>query len=183
MVADLANRTGRPVEVHTWDPETNGYDDPTRSSGQGEPIVLWNGSASGKKGEYSLEHIESMAPERPDLLVINHGHNQINSGDATSETNKIADWATTKWDIAPTIAVTLQNPSLGEREDRQAGVVRALRDYWSDQKNVVLIDTWTAFEKSDDMEALLGGDKLHPSEAGSELWAETAWKALSLDSV
>lgn len=171
------------MEVHTWDLETDSYGDVTKIDGQGEPIVLWNGSASGRKGEYSLEHIEEMAPERPDLLVINHGHNQINAGDATRETKQIADWATRKWDKAPTIAVTLQNPSLGEREERQAGVVRALRDFWEDQDNVVLIDTWAAYEEYDDIESLLGGDKLHPSEAGSQLWADTAWEALSFDSV
>ncbi|WP_139318521.1 hypothetical protein [Kocuria sp. CNJ-770] len=60
--------------IHTWNVDTNKYSAITDIPGAGEPIVVWNGFASGQSAKYSLENAKAMAPETPDLLVVNHGH-------------------------------------------------------------------------------------------------------------
>lgn len=89
----LAEETGRPATISTWNPEDEGYGPPTELSGEGKPIIVWNGSTSSEGAKYSLDHIENMAPGRPNLLVINHGHNLWDARRASTEMRHLVEWA------------------------------------------------------------------------------------------
>ncbi|WP_147284779.1 SGNH/GDSL hydrolase family protein [Kocuria rosea] len=183
VIRRLAERTGRPAEIHTWSVEANSYGDTTDISGKGEPIIVWNGSASGMGADYSLEQIKTMAPEPSDLVVISHAHNHVSPETALSGVRSLAEWAESAWDTAPALAVTLQNGRLDEQAGRQTEIIGALRDNWEDTESVALIDVFTAYKQADDVETLLRDDNFHPSDEGEEVWADTVWRDLDLDLV
>lgn len=174
----LAAAYDRPAIIHDWSTETNTYvaESPI-IEGEGAPIIVWNGSGPGKNTDYSMEFVDTMIPERPDLLIINHGHNLSSSGQAISGIADIVRWAFNTWDEPPAVALTLQNPRTDEQAERQDSIVRALRLHWG-ESSLALIDAHTAYIESGDLPALLREDGLHPNVEGSEVWAEAAMKVL-----
>lgn len=176
----MAQYSGRPATIHTWNVETNTYDSAADISGVGEPIIVWNGSASGESAKYSLEHSADLAPERPDLLVVNHGHNQWDGDRAETEIDSILDWAKDAWDVPPALAITLQNPKMGDRADAQEQIVKRISETWAGKDDIVIIDVHAAFMEAGNLETLMR-DEVHPNEHGSQLWAETVWQELDFD--
>lgn len=185
MVKRLAAETGRPAVVHNWANINGGtdYATETRIAGEGAPIVVWNGSVPGNTAGESLHAIDVMAPEKSDLVVISHGHNQSNADQALVQVTNIVSWAREAWDEQPAVAIVLQNPSVKKNVGRQEANVAALRRQWSDVEAMTLVDAWAAFEKAGDLKPLLRSDGFHPSETGSRLWADVAWDALTFDSL
>ncbi|MEX5270574.1 SGNH/GDSL hydrolase family protein [Kocuria sabuli] len=183
LVKRLAEATGRPATIHNWENSKNGtkYGTETVIPGEGAPIIVWNGSAPGNKALDSLNAIDVMAPERADLLVISHAHNQVNGDETLTQISSLIRWAQDAWEEQPGLALVIQNPSLGLNLGRQASNTDAIRRQWDEAENLILIDAYMAFDQSDDIPSLLREDRFHPSEKGSRLWADTAWNALDLD--
>lgn len=177
----LAEETGRPAVIHDWSIDDERYDDTTEIRGKGEPIVVWNGSAHGQTAVYSLRHRSDMVPERPDMVIISHGHNHQDSAAAVDEIGNLARWARTTWQEPPALAVTFQNPRLDNFENRQNATVGNLRKAWANKQNAATIDVFAAYRDTGDPAGLLDSDRLHPNDDGEQLWADTAWEALSLD--
>lgn len=185
MIKRLADETGRPAIVHNWANTNDGtdYATETKIAGEGAPIVVWNGSVPGNTAGESLQQIDVMAPEKSDLVIISHGHNQSNADQALVEVSNLISWAQSAWDEQPAVAIALQNPSIKKNVGRQEANVSALRRQWSEAPEVTFIDAWTAFKKAGDLKPLLRSDGFHPSESGSKLWADAAWEALSFNSI
>jgi hypothetical protein len=175
----LGEQYDRPVIVHNWSVELNRYDSETSvGQGSGEPIIVWNGSASGAPPTYSNEHRETLAPQPSDLVIINHGHNMGDVENDMNELSEIADWVMSNQESAPALAVTLQNPRLDEQADRQAQIAELLEGAWPD-RGAAVIDVRSAFNDFGDISVLVQPDGFHPNTEGEVIWAETVLTALS----
>lgn len=172
----ISAENDRPVDIHQWDSTANKYADTRRvGSGSGEPAVIWNHSAPGQTAEYTLDHLKDSTPERPDAVIVNHGHN--GGGASRSQVNRLVDAALSRWDNPPALAVTLQNPHTSEAtKDQRAKLSADLERNYSDGP-VRIIDVRSAFESTNDVAPLLMDDGLHPNPAGSQVWAEAVIQA------
>ncbi len=180
LTVALIEKTGRPAEVHTWSVDNEAYGMPTRYAGEGQPIIVWNGSAAGKHTGYSLDHRHHMVPERPDLLILNHGHNQVDVHETSEEVRSIALWARKAWSEPPALAVTLQNSRTDARADEHARLVARLRQDVQADGAATIIDVFSMFEASQNISVLLRPDGFHPSVAGEALWMDVVWRSLGL---
>ena len=179
VVTEIAARHDRPVTVHRWDIRTNKYvDDVIVGSGTNAPIIVWNGSASGKDGLYSASQFGTLAPERPDLAIINHGHNMPTADAATQQIKVLEELLVGAWDDAPAIAVTIQNPRTDAGKAKMEALSKGIKDKWEDSR-VQILDVQSAFEASGNLPELLTDDGYHPSDAGHLLWANTVLNALN----
>lgn len=181
VVADLAQRTGRPAEVHWWSTDHNAYQQTTTLEGNGEPIIVWNGSALGHNAGYSLDHRKALAPERPDVLIVNHGHNQASAEEAVTEIRTLLRWARAAWSEPPSLAITLQNIRTDNQAEKHEQVVDSLRHDWDKAESVVLVDVFSAFRSAEDLPSIMSSDGVHPTEKGQVLWADVVAKALGFD--
>jgi len=180
LAKDLSAKYDRPVIIHNWDIEKNRYADTTTiGGGAGAPVTIWNGSASGKGLTYSFEHREAMLPSRPDLVIVNHGHNMATPQEARVGAYNLVDWATNAWDKPPAVAVTLQNPRVDGRAATHAAVVAELREQWTGTP-VKLIDVEDAYKSAPDVAALVREDGFHPNPKGEVVWAEAVKRALGV---
>jgi hypothetical protein len=173
----LAARYRRPLLVHNWDEELNRYVSITRlGSGRTRaPLVVWNGSAPGKDPEYSLDHIAAIAPEQPDLFLVNHGHNIDYPAQAVSEVAGLIADEMTRWPSRPAMAVALQNPRTALIPEAHAAVVQRIGQEWSGS-HVLTIDAFHAFRGR--LPSLLRPDGVHPNPRGSRIWTKVAIEAL-----
>lgn len=179
VVNELAKRYDRPVTVHRWDIKTNTYtDESTVSSGANAPIILWNGSASGKDGLYSASHFPTMAPEKPDLAIINHGHNMRTAAAALQQIRDLKQRLVDAWDQAPALAVTIQNPRTDAGKAKMKDLSARIKDEW-EGSSVQILDVQSAFESSGNISKLLTKDGYHPSDAGHLLWAESVLETIT----
>lgn len=186
LAESMSAKYDRPAMIHNWSIDSNSYVDVTTvGKGAGQPIVIWNGSASGKNLEYSYVHRAAIMPERPDLFIVSHGLN-IARQDARPGSYKLADWAFSQWPEPPALAITLQNPrtvnavASKELADSQAAVVATLRTQWNGG-GVTLIDVWKAFhDAGPDFTALLRDDGFHPNGQGEIVWVEAVKRALGV---
>ncbi|WP_176475355.1 SGNH/GDSL hydrolase family protein [Kocuria sp. WN036] len=173
VTEELAAATGRPAVIHNWSSESHSYEGSNRMEGDGEPIIVWNGSASGESAAYTLEHRSTLSPGSPNLVVINHGHNHATSAEASSQIATLAGRVRNASEDPPALAITLQNPRTGGQENKHANVIRHLREDWTDREDVTVLDVFAAFDKADNLERLVHEDGTHPTEAGQRLWADT----------
>lgn len=169
----------RPVVLSRWNRETVAYDPPTSVAvGEGELVTIWNASAPGEAPRYFQQHLDAvLAPvEQPEFIFINHGHNT--GPDPVLDISRLTNKVREQFPNVP-IGLTVQNPYLGqsvEVADARAAEVR----YWAKrQQNFTVIDVDRAYRTSSDIDSLYV-DKRHPSDAGSELWAQTVIEALGL---
>ncbi|GGG04008.1 hypothetical protein GCM10007304_17670 [Rhodococcoides trifolii] len=170
-LADL----GRNVTVHDWSIDTNQYvSQQSFGPADGPPMVIWNGSASGKPTQYSLDNWDAMVPEPTDFFMISHGHNELTGDQAVGGIGRI---------LARTLpeptAIVLQNPRLDENAQRQADIVAATRAQFA-TSDAAEVDVWAAFEQQGDIAPLLNDDRFHPSDAGEIIWANTVQQALGI---
>jgi hypothetical protein len=167
----------RSVTVHDWNDDTSSYGAP-RTYGEGAPVTVWNASARGKGPEYSRQWYREMAPDPVNLTIVNHSHNSLErSVPGISELVRIA-YANTE--PGGGVAVVLQNPRTDQFAARGQVTTDDLRRIYSDpNKGVVVIDVNAAF-RGRDLAQLLKPDGLHPTESGSQLWADTVASALQL---
>lgn len=179
VVNEIAKRYDRPVTVHRWDIETNIYaDDLTVGSGANAPIILWNGSASGKDGLYSASYFRTLAPEKPDLAIINHGHNMRTAAAAIQQVKSLEQMLGETWDEAPAVAVTVQNPRTDAGKTKMKDLSAGIKDEWKGS-TVKILDVQSAFEASGNVPELLTEDGYHPNDAGHLLWAESVLTSIT----
>lgn len=180
LAKKISAKYGRPIVIHDWSIDTNAYSGHTTvGAGAGQPVQIWNASASGKNFTYSFEHRAVELPEQPDLLIVNHGHNIGTGQEARSGAFQLVDWALNKWPTPPAVAVTLENPRVDASAAKQEQVVEALRQQWAGSK-VTLVDVHKAFSDAPNLPALLRDDGFHPNPKGEEVWAEAVWAGLGL---
>lgn len=167
----------RTVTVHDWNDDSSSYN-PPRTYGAGAPVTVWNASARGKGPEYSRQWYKMMAPDPVDLTIVNHSHNSLErSIPGIAELVRIA-YANTE--PGGGVAVVLQNPRTDQFAVRGQVTTDDLRRIYSDpNKGVVVIDVNAAF-RGRDLATLLKPDGLHPTESGSQLWADTVASAMQL---
>jgi lysophospholipase L1-like esterase len=168
------------VVIHDWNAASNKYTtETTVGAGSGAPIVIWNGSASGKGTQYSLDNWAAMVAQRPDLLIVNHGLNMPDATTARAGAQAVIDRTIYQWPQPPAIALTIQSPRIDKDAATEVAITDALRRAWTGSP-VTLIDVNEAFKAAGDPVPLLISDGLHPSVKGSDIWAGTVQKALGL---
>lgn len=173
----LVAQTGRPVTIRPWSDEDTAYGQDVSTPGSGAPITILNYSAPGRGPDYALENFNKAATGRPDLAIINHGHN-TSGPDLDNALGRIALRLTTQWDQPPAIMATIQNPRTDNTVQSEAAI-RAARNFGDRRPDVTMIDVAAAFEKQG-TEALLG-DGVHPNAAGQQVWTETVAQALGIE--
>ncbi|NYF97377.1 SGNH/GDSL hydrolase family protein [Janibacter cremeus] len=153
-----------------WMTETeNGY------SGSSESTRLWSGGMPETTADYPVEHWDAIWPETdPDLVLLNYGH-FYSDADAATQSMEVLRQAIAHHASETPIVVILQNP---QADDENASVREAIGS-WAREAGLPTIDVAAAFEQSDQAPADLRLDELQPSQAGSQLWAETVGEALA----
>lgn len=178
----IAANYRRTVTIRDWSDTANGYVTSTSYGDLGRPpLTIWNGSAAGKGPAYSESYYASMAPERADLTLINHGHNGAN--DIVSGDQRLVQLAKDHMTQDAVIAIVLQNPrtdSLAKADMLQRGVNALRQRFGGASSGITLIDVNSAFPRDAGLAAYLRPDGLHPNERGQQLWADTVAAALQL---
>ncbi|RWZ51592.1 hypothetical protein ELQ90_05640 [Labedella phragmitis] len=178
----LAEELDRPLVEHPWNLQTARYADPITVNGDGDgaPIVVWNGSASGKTAAYSLENYDRLVPQRPDVLFLNHGLNNVRRPDRVGpEFSDILTRTEQSWAGTVGYGTLLENPRFDDWAAAHDSVLEGVRS-WLDERPFVLgIDVHEAYLAREDVATLLTVDLLHPSPAGSQVTAETVLAAIA----
>lgn len=168
---DIATKADRAVTIRTWDNNTAQYG-PARTIGTGEPtLTVWNGSASGKDAQYSLTNLNTLLPEAPDMLIINHGHNV-----GLSSTIEGLLIQASKKAPGAAVAVMKQNKESGVGASAQSLKMAEVEKMAGKYPGVRLIDAFSKFP--DNGGALMMDDGVHPNAAGYRVWADEFLKAL-----
>ncbi|SEC59745.1 hypothetical protein SAMN04489806_3313 [Paramicrobacterium humi] len=179
----LAVETDRPLVEHPWNLESNAYDPEitANSDAANAPLIVWNGSASGKTAAYSLEHIDTLLPKRPDILIINHGLNNVRKPRAVGpEFSNLLAAVEQRWPASVGYAVILENPRFDKWHEAHKRVLEDVRAWAAPRTNVLLIDVNAAYLAAEAGPAsFLVGDRLHPNPSGSALTAGTVLDALT----
>ncbi|WP_422758305.1 SGNH/GDSL hydrolase family protein [Paenarthrobacter sp. C1] len=178
-VDSIVEKTGRTASISTWNMDTAKYDMP-EIVGSGTPdLIVYNGSASGKRPVYSSENLPVMLPEKADLVIINHGHNNATPVEARTQIADLIAQVKAGASADAAFALTLQNPRMDNAKDNAALVVQGIRAQAALFPDVTVIDANAAFTAAGALPSLLLPDGLHPSPEGSKIWAQTVLKALS----
>jgi lysophospholipase L1-like esterase len=178
----LSEELDRPLVEHPWNLETGRYDEPITANvdAGSAPIVVWNGSASGKTAEYSLHNYDALVPEQPDVLFLNHGLNNVRRPDAVGgQFTDVLTRTEQSWPLAVGYAALLENPRFDDWADAHAAVLDRVQS-WLDERPFVLgIDVHGTYLARADLSSLLTADLLHPSPAGSTVTAETVLSTIA----
>lgn len=164
----LAESQGLPGAM--WMTQTeNGY------SGASEGTRLWSGAMTEATADYPVEHWDAMWPSTdPDLVLLSYGHHYSSANEATQSMEELRATIAEQAPETP-IVVVLQNP---QADDANAPVREAIAG-WAEESGLPTIDVAAAFAESDQPPDNLRLDEMHPSTAGSQLWAETVEQALA----
>jgi lysophospholipase L1-like esterase len=166
---------GRTVTVHRW-VDGKGYSHEFTASGGGKAqIHIWNGSVAGTIATYAVKNLAAMAPAGADLVIINYGHNYAGPGQARDGVSRLLQRIDEQFDTPP-VLVVIQNPKNPESLQSIA-IVEQLRALAATRECEVA-DVYKAFKETGDVSPLLIDD-IHPSPAGSKLWADVLMKWLS----
>ncbi|WP_179276457.1 SGNH/GDSL hydrolase family protein [Rhodococcus sp. 14-1411-2a] len=180
MLGEQLARLGKGVLIHDWSIDTDSYVTETKLGPGGAPVVtIWNGSASGKPSQYSIDNYRALVPEAPDLLIVSHGHNDGPSNSA-GNVRRIVRNVTAAGDGRDAIVV-LQNPRVDQKAQSQNEVVESQRALFAaDNMPTAVIDVYGAYMQTPDLASLLNEDGFHPNLAGEQLWAQTVAAAFGL---
>lgn len=176
----LAQDLNRPLVHHVWDLATNSYVDnyDGNDDGSNAPLIVWNGSAPGMDGAYSLANIAAMIPEAPDAIFLNHGHNAFPTPTTlVDQLDQLRDSLTTTYPEAG-LASVIQNPRLDDRAEAFEAALATERQWLTEHPEILAIDVNAAYKSAGNLASLLNSDRLHPSPAGSEVAAEAVLAAL-----
>lgn len=169
---DIHEATGRVIALHTWNNETTKYD-PVRIIGDGEPtLTVWNGSAPAKDAAYSMQNLATLMPVKPDLLILNHGHNVKLIGTLRSLLVQTAAKAGPK----AAVAVMKQNPEAGAGQAFQAARMATVEATAKEFRGIELIDAYAVFDLKNPK--LILEDGIHPTAEGYRLWADVFLRRL-----
>jgi hypothetical protein len=178
---ELAEDLDRPLVQHPWDIFTDSYLPEIRSNvdAGSAPIVVWNGSASGKTGQYSLAHFGTLVPAQPDLVIFNHGLNNVPKPQSVApQLTALVAEIERYWPESVGYAAILENPRFDEWAGAHATVIDNVSSWLAENQAVRPIDAHAAYRAAPSPELLLLPDLLHPSPAGSALTAATVLEAL-----
>ena len=152
----------------------------------GSPTVTFvNGSHPGASMTYLLDatRFQRMTPNYgQSLAIVSCSHN-----DSTrTGTAYLADWTTmlanlrAKFPLAG-IAASTQNPKTAPATNIREHTIRAAQIIgWASRNRVGVVDARRAFsEDARGLAVLLASDGVHPTAAGSQLWADTVTAALA----
>jgi lysophospholipase L1-like esterase len=168
----------RQVSVHTWDDKAGEYPESFRTYGDtGPQAEVWNFSAPGRSAAYPADKMAKALPRKPDLLLINFGHNNM-STNVGVELTALRQAVEEKWGTGIVTVVMVQNPEKGAREEDQAAV-RGFVKKWANHNRLAYVDVATAFTKRGDISSLMLDD-IHPNPKGSQVWADTVVRALQI---
>lgn len=178
------------VRVAFWDETGNVYNAPTVvQTGTGpRTLTIWNCSAAGQTQDYVLgsRWNTAVVPADPDLVIVSHGHN---TGDPLASANTF--WGVRNKFLALTeelaalfpyagIVLIAQNPSyIAGRELWQARKADMYEDLAA-LRGYGFIDVHQAFV-DDGRGAALTLDNTHPTDVGSQLWADVVASATRAD--
>lgn len=180
---ELSEKLDRPLVEHPWNLESARYGEPitANSDSNAAPIIVWNGSASGKTAEYSLRYYDTLVPQQPDVLLLNHGLNNVRKPDAVDgQFSDVLTRTEQSWPRSVGYAALLENPRFDDWADAHDAVLSRVQS-WLDERPFVLgIDVHSAYLARRDPLSLLSVDLLHPSAAGSQLTADTVLAAIAL---
>lgn len=180
-VEQIVEQTGRPALIHEWNPTTGAYDPPNRVGPAGaETITVWNGSASGRNAQYSVDHLAAMLPGKADLIIVNHGHNLVSIEAADRQIRALLLAIRGGANELTAVAFTMQNPRTDAETARGEAVRAVIGNYVKTIEEVTVIDAYTAFQSAGNVPALLNSDGLHPVRAGYTIWANTVLPLLGL---
>ncbi|QQB63381.1 SGNH/GDSL hydrolase family protein [Kytococcus sedentarius] len=165
---------GAEVTYRDWVPGEERWTDDPLTLGDGDRhVTIVNASQAGARPAYPLAR--RLLPDAADLVLVSFGHNGTREQEV-AEMRQLLDRLAQDYPDAP-VGVIAQNPALGgsvehSRANREAveQVARA--------RDLPVIDVHGAFVDHGDVESLLVDD-LHPSDAGSRLWAETVHRFLT----
>ncbi|HEY8702441.1 MAG TPA: SGNH/GDSL hydrolase family protein [Arthrobacter sp.] len=170
----LRSAHGRTVSVHRW-MDGKGYSGEFTASGGNAQIHIWNGSVAGTTATYGASNLAAMAPAGADLVIVNYGHNYADPSQAKDGVSRLLEKIDERFGTPP-VLVVIQNPRNPETPQSLA-VVEQLRALAA-TRGYEVVDVYKAFKETGDVRPLLLDD-IHPSPAGSRLWAETLMKWLS----
>lgn len=178
----LAVSTDRPLTIHFWNPDIEEYDivAEANSDARNAPLIVWNGSASGRTAAYSLEHIDALFPKQPDVMILNHGLNNVrNPATVGAEFSAFVSAVEDRWTANVGYAVVLENPRFDKWEAAFQDVVANIEAWAKPLSNVLVIDVHNAYLDDEDVSSLLFDDHLHPNSEGSSVTARTVLDAIS----
>lgn len=177
----LAERYDRPLVEHSWSLEGAQYGSPISpaSDAHGAALTVWNGSAPGKTAAYSLKHLDALIPVRPDVVIINHGLNNVRNPEGTvPEMTSLIRAIEQKWSGHIGYAVVLENPRLDSWQSAHEEVIHRVTEWAESNPNILPLDVYDAYLDADAPRQLLHDDRLHPNPRGSTLSADTILEAL-----
>ncbi|MFC7400998.1 SGNH/GDSL hydrolase family protein [Citricoccus sp. GCM10030269] len=158
------------VSVYSWNAEIGDWYAQPREFGQGErTVTIWNGSEAEATPEFALSH-DLLQPEEANLVILNYGH-RGSAEEVESSLTELLDALGAGSEGSAPVVLTAQNPATGdwaESSEANEQVVRAA----AEERGLPLIDVHAAFEETGDPASLMV-DAIHPSEQGSQVWAET----------
>ncbi|RUR00837.1 SGNH/GDSL hydrolase family protein [Labedella endophytica] len=178
----LAEELDRPLVEHPYDLTTARYGTEITSNtdADGAPLIVWNGSASGKTAAYSLANYDTLVPVQPDVVILNHGLNNVRNPDAVGgEFSDILTRTEQSWPRSVGYAAILENPRFDDWADAHTAVLERVGTWLEDRPFVLGIDAHGAYLARSDVSSLLTVDLLHPSPAGSQVTADTVLNAIA----
>lgn len=177
----LAEELDRPLVQHPWDVLSSSYSAPisVNADAPNAQLEVWNGSASGKTAAYSLANLDTLVPVEPDLVILNHGLNNVLAPAQVGEqfTTLIAA-IERSWPSTIGYAALLENPRLDQYSAAHDEVISYVTTWLAEHSEVRSIDVHSAYLASPDITTLLLPDLLHPTPAGSAVTAATVLDAL-----
>jgi lysophospholipase L1-like esterase len=178
----LSEQLDRPLVQHSWNIESARYGSPVTVNADADaaPIVVWNGSASGKTAAYSLRYYDSLVPEQPDVIFLNHGLNNVRDPDAVGgQFSDVLTRTEQAWPVSVGYAALLENPRFDAWADAHEAVLSDVRSWLAERPFVLGIDAHSAYLARPDLSSLLTVDLLHPSPSGSLVTADTVLGAIA----
>lgn len=139
-------------------------------------LLAYNGSKSNMAIAYSADptRLALQTPIEPQLFFISYGHNQ--TGGVLAEWDSLATQVQTRYPLCPIVAVAQspqKSPRLATQIARQAQIAAEVAQVAS-LRGYALLDAYTAL--SADLATYVMTDGVHPTTAGSAVWAAEAQK-------
>lgn len=187
----MATKIAAAYPTHTviykaWDDGTKTYPAGqfvTVQAGTGpRTITVWNGSLSGSVIGYARDNYSALTGgQTPDVLLVNFGHNSPQLADDYRAIHQEALQIFTNTHANAAVVLMTQNPraitdpAYADDQGKQHAIYQLAVAAGHD-----LVDVNEAYRLYGNYAAdLVLPDGLHPTDAGSALWADLVWKSLA----
>ncbi|MDV6241229.1 SGNH/GDSL hydrolase family protein [Rhodococcus opacus] len=180
IVAQRIAHSNRHVVVNDWNVDKQGYTEFTEYGNSASPkLTIWNGSVPGLASRFGYENWSKLNPGTPDLVIVNHGHNEPDSESAIDGISRIVRLSHLDVTRRTAVAIILQNPRVDRESGRLESIITALRDA-PDLRDVEKIDIHSTFVQEGNYADLLVADGFHPNQAGENIWAQAVCTRLQV---